>query len=366
MSRDIKIIDYRDEHQPFFESFNRAWIEALFTMEPLDEYVLTNPGKAILEPGGAILMAEYKGIIAGTVALRKVDDATYEFTKMAVDEKFRRLGIAEALCYASFKKAKLLGAREIILYSNTLNAAAILMYEKIGFRHVSVEPGVYKRANVKMKIGIDEAMESSRAHDRLLQTQQVKITEAGIAQAALIATIGKKSFRDAFEPLFHSRDELFEYLEFTYNPLKLVKSLKKENNIYLVAYFEGQPAGFAKIKRHSLNELISSPAQMELQKLYVLAEFQGRGVGHRLIQEVINLARKEIRPDHIWLDTHVLNERAILFYEKSGFKKIGNYFFTIGSQTFGYYVMEYSLAHDKTMDPGRNLVADLPVKNFIH
>lgn len=38
-------------------------------------------------------MAEYDGEMAGTVALRKVDEKTFEFTKMAVDEKFRRRGL---------------------------------------------------------------------------------------------------------------------------------------------------------------------------------------------------------------------------------------------------------------------------------
>ena len=151
---DINIVDYLPHHQPYFEAFNRAWIEEIFEMEPVDIWVVTNPDKAILEPGGAILMAEYKGVPAGTVGLRKADDKTFEFTKMAVSKDFRRLGIAEALSYASLKKAKELGADTVILYSNKLNAGAIKLYEKIGFKHVEVEPGVYKRANVKMVIDI--------------------------------------------------------------------------------------------------------------------------------------------------------------------------------------------------------------------
>jgi ribosomal protein S18 acetylase RimI-like enzyme len=166
---EIKIVDYRPEHQPFFEAFNREWIEELFEMEPVDEWVLTNPGQAILQPGGAILMAEYNGIPAGTVGLRRVDAVTYEFTKMAVDKNFRRLGIAEAISYASFKKAKALGAKQVILYSNTKNAGAIKLYEKIGFRHVEVEQGVYKRANVKMVIEIETAVRAARRFDELIQ-----------------------------------------------------------------------------------------------------------------------------------------------------------------------------------------------------
>jgi ribosomal protein S18 acetylase RimI-like enzyme len=158
----IRIIDYRAEHQPYFEAFNRAWIEELFEMEPVDEWVLTNPDKAILEPGGAILMAEYDGEMAGAAGLRKVDDYTYEFTKMAVSDRFRRRGIAEALCYASFHKAKEMGATTVILYSNTRNAGAIKLYEKLGFHHVEVEKGVYQRANVKMTITLESILTENK------------------------------------------------------------------------------------------------------------------------------------------------------------------------------------------------------------
>ncbi len=161
----IRIVEYRPEHQPYFERFNREWIEELFEMEPVDEWVLTNPDKSLLEPGGAILMAEYNGVPAGTVGLRKFDDETFEFTKMAVDKNFRRLGIAEAISYASFRKAKELGAKRVILYSNTKTAGAIKLYEKIGFIHLPVENGVYKRANVKMEISIEEAIKRCKQYE---------------------------------------------------------------------------------------------------------------------------------------------------------------------------------------------------------
>jgi ribosomal protein S18 acetylase RimI-like enzyme len=138
-------------------------------MEPLDEWVLTNPENAILKTGGAIIMAEYNGVIAGTVGLRKLDQYRYEFTKMAVDKNFRRKGIAEAICYASFKKAKALGIKKIILYSNKLNAGAVDLYTKVGFHHVEVENNVYKRADVKMEIDIETAIRAADKYYQLVQ-----------------------------------------------------------------------------------------------------------------------------------------------------------------------------------------------------
>ncbi len=149
---EITIVDYQKEHQPHFEKLNKAWIQEHYDLEPLDLWVLQNPDEALLAPGGAILVATCENEVAGVLALRKLDNETFEYTKMAVDERFRRRGIGEALSYASFRKARELGATTIILYSNTLQAAAIRLYEKLGFRHLEVEKGVYKRANVKMRI----------------------------------------------------------------------------------------------------------------------------------------------------------------------------------------------------------------------
>jgi ribosomal protein S18 acetylase RimI-like enzyme len=150
MEGSITIVDYQPEHQYYFEKFNRHWIEKYFEMEPLDEYVLTQPEEAILKPGGAILMALYNGEVAGTVALRKLEGDVYEFTKMAVDENFQRTGIAEALSYASFKKAEELGATNVILFSNSALKPAITLYEKLGFKHLPIGIGEYKRSDVKM------------------------------------------------------------------------------------------------------------------------------------------------------------------------------------------------------------------------
>lgn len=158
MMSQIAIVEYQQHHQPFFEKFNRAWIEKYFVMEPIDEFVLTDPEEALLKPGGAILMATYNGEIAGTVALRKVDKGIYEFTKMAVDEQYRRKGIAEALSYASFEKARELGAEKVILYSNSQLTGAIKLYEKLGFKHLPVGNVEYKRSDVKMEIIVSETV----------------------------------------------------------------------------------------------------------------------------------------------------------------------------------------------------------------
>ena len=151
----LEIIPYKSEHASHFERLNRAWIEKYFVLEDLDKWVLQNPQEAILAKGGAILMATWDGAIAGTVALIKATEEEYEFSKMAVDEAFQRKGIAEALSYAAFDKARELGAKKVSLYSQTTLAPAIHLYRKLGFVEVPMDNQLYKRANIKMEIALE-------------------------------------------------------------------------------------------------------------------------------------------------------------------------------------------------------------------
>jgi ribosomal protein S18 acetylase RimI-like enzyme len=171
----------------------------------------------------------------------------------------------------------------------------------------------------------------------------ITVIIANSSHANVIASIGKQSFRDAFGYLFKSKVELLEYLEYTYNPEKILKSLDKENNVFFLAFLDNVPVGFAKVKKYSLHEKIESIAQMELQKIYVLSCYHGSGAGQALLDAVINLVN-DVGPDYLWLDTHIQNEKAIRFYERNGFRKGGKYLFSIGTQTFEYYLMSLPVA----------------------
>jgi ribosomal protein S18 acetylase RimI-like enzyme len=167
---------------------------------------------------------------------------------------------------------------------------------------------------------------------------KIRVNIATLSDAASISTIGRLSFRDAFARLFNSKTELQEYLDFTYQPEKIGRSIRKENNVYFIAYVEDVAVGFAKLKKNSLESKIRSVAQMELQKIYVLSYYHGSGAGAALMDAVIGYAH-QISPDYLWLHVHISNEKALRFYLKKGFNISGKHFFTIGTQTFEFHMM---------------------------
>ena len=150
----MKIIDYLPKYNFYFEKFNKAWLEEHFTVEPIDEWVLGNPKEAILDLGGKIYFAEYKGKIIGTVALKWIEPSVLELTKMAVDKEFRGSGAGKLLCETAIEKANELGAEKLILYSQTSLAPAIAIYRKYGFQEVPLEKGKYARADIKMELAL--------------------------------------------------------------------------------------------------------------------------------------------------------------------------------------------------------------------
>lgn len=67
---------------------------------------------------------------------------------------------------------------------------------------------------------------------------------------------------------------------------------------------------------------IQADAPVQLWRLFVAAEQQGKGVAASLMSQAFDHARKG-RHDVIWLGTSEDNARAIAFYRKSGFNPVG-------------------------------------------
>lgn len=152
----LTIRDYADELAREFHDINAEWISDMFRMEDTDRQTLENPRASIIDTGGAILFVEATGMgIIGTCALQKTSATGFELTKMGVRKVARGLKAGEFLLNAVIQKARTLGADPLYLLTNSRCAAAVHLYEKLGFQHdpdIMADYGArYARCDVAMR-----------------------------------------------------------------------------------------------------------------------------------------------------------------------------------------------------------------------
>ncbi|ARJ06214.1 GNAT family N-acetyltransferase [Humibacter sp. BT305] len=81
---------------------------------------------------------------------------------------------------------------------------------------------------------------------------------------------------------------------------------------------------------------------IELSKVYVREQYHGAGVSRRLVDATI-AAALDTTAKGVWLGVNDRNARAVRFYEKSGFERVGRKTFRLGSTLESDFVMERPL-----------------------
>lgn len=157
-SRNVEIVPYDSCYQQAFRNLNEEWIKSYFEMEEADYKALDNPEEYILQNGGHIFVALYKGEPLGVCALLRMSGGhyDYELAKMAVSPKAQGKNIGFLLGQTAIVKAKESGATALYLESNTILEPAINLYRKLGFRKVAGHSTPYKRCNIQMELLLDK------------------------------------------------------------------------------------------------------------------------------------------------------------------------------------------------------------------
>lgn len=131
----LTIREYSDDLAPYFHDIDADWINDMFRVESTDREALENPHAWIVDPSGVILFAEAKGLgIVSTCALQKMDERSFELTKMGVQTFARGLKVGEFLLRVVIERATQIGAEPFFLLIDTKCVAGIRLYEKAGFQ----------------------------------------------------------------------------------------------------------------------------------------------------------------------------------------------------------------------------------------
>ena len=153
------------------------------------------------------------------------------------------------------------------------------------------------------------------------------IIKATLKDAQLLSIIGKEAFLVAHGHSAPKKD-IDNYVNQNFNEENFKKELSDVKNEYYLIYSDAKIAGYSKVILNSKNENISSENITLLSRLYLLEAFYGLNLGKELFNFNVSLS-KENNQKGIWLAVWVENQRAISFYEKRGFVKVGKFDFKI-------------------------------------
>ena len=80
------------------------------------------------------------------------------------------------------------------------------------------------------------------------------------------------------------------------------------------------------------------PDDLEIKRIYVLSRFHGSGLGSRLMDAALDEAKRR-GARRALLGVYEQNARALAFYAKQGFTRIGERQFQVGANTYGDYIL---------------------------
>ncbi|WP_340203620.1 GNAT family N-acetyltransferase [Ascidiimonas sp. W6] len=119
-------------------------------------------------------------------------------------------------------------------------------------------------------------------------------------------------------------------LDLMYSNASLKEQLQK-NHVFLIAKENKKPVGFASYEANFENK-----QETRLHKIYVLPETQGKGIGRKMLYEVIRISSKN-GDKKISLTVNRTNP-AVQFYKNLGFKITNSVDMEIGN---GFLMEDY-------------------------
>ena len=169
-----------------------------------------------------------------------------------------------------------------------------------------------------------------------------KLVKCEIHDLDLLAQLSLKTFSDAFAS-DNDADDFEAYLRSAFNSEKLQGELENDNSTFFFINSEDAIVGYFKINVGEAQTDLHDGNALELERIYVLKEFQGRQLGTWALKKVVSLA-KDLGKQYVWLGVWEKNPNAIRFYEKHGFKKFGKHPYYIGNDRQTDWLMRLDLA----------------------
>ena len=182
----------------------------------------------------------------------------------------------------------------------------------------------------------------------MIDAPRVEVRVATPADARVLAALAARLFEQSFGEA-NTPENMAAYLEKSFGETRQKAELEAaESRFWLAESERGEAVGYAHVRLGRTIPVAvasdeTSKRQAELVRLYVDRALHGSGLGAALIERCVATAASW-GADRLWLGVWERNARAIAFYEKHGFRQVGDLEFLLGADRQTDRVMVRSLS----------------------
>lgn len=172
----------------------------------------------------------------------------------------------------------------------------------------------------------------------MFEASRMQIRTASPGDAARLADFARQAFSDAFAA-DNRPEDMALYLAQTFGPTQQRAELEDPSMRTMIGEIDGELVAYAQLRDAGAPACLAGHRTLELSRFYVGASWKGRGVAAPMMAAVAREAG-ERGADSLWLGVWEHNARAIAFYRKHGFERVGEQGFLLGTDPQTDWVME--------------------------
>lgn len=172
--------------------------------------------------------------------------------------------------------------------------------------------------------------------------ENIQLIHADTSHASLLAKLAMDTFCESFEKV-NNPDDFKAYTSNAFSENLIKKEIGEPGSQYILAYMDNELAGYARVRQsNEVKDEFPGKKTIELQRIYALQKFIGKGVGKTLMNYCLALA-KEKGVETIWLGVWEHNHHAQEFYKKFRFERFGSHAFMMGNDAQTDILMKLDL-----------------------
>lgn len=156
----------------------------------------------------------------------------------------------------------------------------------------------------------------------------LEIRKISIEELNTLQIIAKETFIETYAP-HNTPESLDDYLKSHFSAQKLSEELNHPESHFFLAEIKGETVGYLKVNLGSAQTELTDENALEIERIYVSQNHQGKKIGQALFTEAIEIA-KESRVAFVWLGVWENNTNAIGFYERMNFEVFDTHAFMFG------------------------------------